>query len=493
MEKKLLTLICFGILQSFYAQTFVEMSDTNISEVLISAIAFSDIDGDNDPDLIVTGRGPENIPISELYINDGDGNFTLMPDTTLKPVDTGSVTFADIDNDGDQDLLIAGTNYVDGTITTTLYTNDGAGNFTEVVGTPFDGFLTGSIDFADIDNDGDLDVLITGTTDAASATARIAKLYTNDGDGNFTEVSGTPFVGVWYSDAAFADIDGDEDLDLIIMGEDDPLQINTRLYTNDGTGNFTEVTSSLQDLALGSVTFLDIDGDNDQDVILCGQKLSPLERLTKLYTNDGAGNFTEIADTPFESIDRSSIAVADVDNDLDILLSGTVTGNPYSNISKLYLNDGVGDFTEFVDAPFEGVDFGSIAFTDIDGDNDQDILITGREGNDATGNVGPVALLYRNDLIILPTENYVLDTIDFNIFPNPISGNKLNLQYVSLDAGVLDIKVFDLRGRVLFEQRENVIPGEQNIDINITSLSTGNYIINLDNGFNIGMRKFIVD
>ena len=72
-----------------------------------------------------------------------------------------SIAFADIDNDNDQDVLITG--YIDwGQPNTKLYTNDGSGNFAEVTGTPFDGVRDGSIAFADIDNDNDQDLLITG-------------------------------------------------------------------------------------------------------------------------------------------------------------------------------------------------------------------------------------------------------------------------------------------------------------------------------------------
>ncbi|MCD4730327.1 MAG: VCBS repeat-containing protein [Bacteroidales bacterium] len=116
-------------------------------------------------------------------------------------VDHSSIAFADIDNDNDQDVLIAGLNSF-GQDIAKLYTNDGSGFFTEVTGTPFDVAFVGSVTFADIDNDNDQDVLITGLP---------TTLYTNDGNGFFTEVTGSPFyLG---SDGAFADIDNDNDQD----------------------------------------------------------------------------------------------------------------------------------------------------------------------------------------------------------------------------------------------------------------------------------------
>ena len=58
------------------------------------------------------------------------------PQPTLQDSDVGAMTMADIDNDGDLDLMLTGKNILGPTLST-LYTNDGNGNFTEVTGTPF--------------------------------------------------------------------------------------------------------------------------------------------------------------------------------------------------------------------------------------------------------------------------------------------------------------------------------------------------------------------
>ena len=81
-----------------------------------------------------------------------------------------------------------------------------AQTFTEVEGTPFEDVWQSSIAFSDVDGDGDKDVLITGYTYGSSSNGLIAKLYTNDGGGSFTEVTGTPFEGVKYGSIAFSDV-----------------------------------------------------------------------------------------------------------------------------------------------------------------------------------------------------------------------------------------------------------------------------------------------
>ena len=103
------------------------------------------------------------------------------------------------------------------------------GNFTEMAGTPFDGVGSSSIAFSDVDGDGDNDVLITGENNSPEG---ISKLYTNDGMGNFTEMVGTPFDGVGISSIAFSDVDGDGDADVLITGVNNSFERTSKLYTN---------------------------------------------------------------------------------------------------------------------------------------------------------------------------------------------------------------------------------------------------------------------
>lgn len=80
---------------------------------------------------------------------------------------------------------------------------------------PFTGVYSSSTVFADVDGDTDKDVLISGYNKDMGP---ITKLYTNDGSGKFAEKLDTKFIGVFYSSNAFADIDGDGDLDVLITG-----------------------------------------------------------------------------------------------------------------------------------------------------------------------------------------------------------------------------------------------------------------------------------
>ena len=374
---------------------FSEKIDTPFEGFNQSVMAIADIDGDDDPDVVITGMASSGARISKLYTNDGQGNFTEAQNNPFDPLTDGSITFADVDGDTDLDLLITGaspTAYL-----SKLFFNDGSGNFTESLDAPFADVGEGSAAFADIDNDGDQDVLITGIAPSASFDP-ISKLYQNDGLGNFTEISGTSFVPVINGATAFADIDGDNDPDVLITGESTSGEAVSELYINNGNGNFNLSTNNpIEENIDGSIAFADVDGDNDLDVIIVGitgQNLTTI--ITKQYLNDGQGNFTELLNTPFDVINDGTIDFADVDgdNDLDVLLTGN---NNYSSssISKLYFNDGQGNFSS--SAPFKGASECSIAFADIDGDNDQDLLITGKELTPNSLGQLSFSELYRND------------------------------------------------------------------------------------------------
>ena len=294
-------------------------------------------------------------------------------------IKSGSFSLADIDNDNDLDIIIAGSGNTSDILK--LYKNDGAGIFTEVLDTPFEGWIVqGSTTFLDIDNDSDL--LITGLDSSYSG---VSKLYTNDGTGIFTEVLDTPFEGVEQSSVSVSDIDNDGDQDLIITGRANDLTAISKLYTNDGTGIFIEVPDTpFQAVVQGSTAFSDIDNDGDQDLMITGH-YGGFNVISRLYTNDGSGIFTEVPNTPFESV-SSEISFSDIDNDgdQDVLIT---SGSGGVRKTKLYINDGSGVFTEVLDMPFDGVVSASISFLD----GDQDVMISGNNNSQER-----VTKLYKN-------------------------------------------------------------------------------------------------
>lgn len=532
-----------GVTSKFYINdgsgNFTEDLGTPFADVSSSSIAFSDVDGDGDQDVLITGMSNYEA-VTKLYYNDGRGDFTenIPP---IAQVSTSSIAFFDVDGDGDEDVLVTG-EIQSGDFSTAkrvskLYKNNGVGTFTEVTGTPFEGVRYGSIAFSDVDDDGDNDVLITGMT---QNWAEIASLYINDGTGGFTIMSGTPFEAVRYSSIAFSDVDGDGDQDVLIAGEDDRENRISKLYTNDGTGNYTEVMDTpFVGVMRGSIAFSDVDNDGDNDVLITGLTNPTIggvdAHIARLYSNNGAGRFTEVTNTIFTGVRYSSVAFADVDGDgdSDVLIAGQswpdyesstklytnnggtftenstvhfdaiiyasfdfsdvdgdgdsdvlISGyNGIERIAKLYVNDGLATFTELPGTSFKGVSYGSIAFSDMDGDGDSDLLITGSGS----------ANLYTNDGRVSEIDELVFNsTINITLFPNPTSPTILFLNYDALTLNKITLKVYNTSGVLQSQVRKSAVLGQQTISIDISSLAKGTYFIELDNGMEKGIGKFVV-
>lgn len=486
--KTTLPFIFLLLSQLLSAQDFTESVQVPAIEgVEYGSISFADVDGDNDEDFLVTGRSSNSgFTIAKLFMNDGMGNFTEMLGTPFFGVRDGDAAFADVDGDDDLDVLITGTNMQTVEITK-LYLNDGVGNFTELTGLPFVNLSLSTVSFADIDGDDDQDVLITGN----DGNSRLTKLYTNDGSANFSEVIDAPFDGIRSGSTAFADIDNDNDVDLLITGLSNNSGRIAKLYRNDGLGNFTEIENTpFDEVDESAVAFADVDGDMDLDLLITGSRLTSLNSpTTKLYTNDGSGTFTEVIDMPFDDILQGAVAFADVDGDSDPDL--LITGRDDVNVLfvKLYNNDGMGTFSEVMDTPFEAVKHSSVAFSDIDSDSDQDVLIIGRntDGDRTTK-------IYLNNSMTTSIES-VSERLDFEftLYPNPTKADQVKVTYQSTNEGPLKVTIFDLNGSEVIQKELPFSIRQETFLIDINTLSKGTYVFELLDGKKKGVRQFMVE
>jgi hypothetical protein len=472
----------FFITQTLFAQLFTEVSTPEL-EAAVGSIAVSDVNGDNHNDVLITGQNISGGKIAKLYMNDGMGNFTEIIGTTFDGVEQSSIAFSDVNDDGNEDILITGQ---DNTFfgSAKLYINDGLGNFTEMVGTTFAGVIRSSIAFSDVNGDNHEDVLITGLNNSNEVST---KLYINDGTGIFTEMIGTPFEAISRGSIAFADINGNGNNDVLITGRNNSNQEITKLYTNDGLGNFTEMTGTpFEGVAVSSIAFSDINGDSNEDVLITGQ-VSSNEGIAKIYTNDGMGNFSEMIGTPFDGVAASSIAFSDVNGDgnEDVFISGV--NNTSEQIAKLYINDGVGNFAEILGTSFEGIQNGSIAFSDFNGNGNNDVLIIGRNSS-----TQPSTKLYINEGISSTNDLNNRFNLSFTTFPNPLKSNNLNLSFNSLSNDFITVTIFGDNGTLLSQYKKFTGIGQQTISVPTASLIPGNYLIQLDNGKDKGVAKFIV-
>ncbi|MFO7092750.1 FG-GAP repeat domain-containing protein, partial [Limnospira platensis] len=251
------------------------------------------------------------------------------------------------------------------------------------------GVYLSSVATADFNGDGDIDILLTGRN---SRFQPISRVYLNDGSGGFTQATNISLTGVDFSSVATADFNGDGDIDILLTGRDSSFQPISRVYLNDGSGGFTHATNiSLTGVRYSSVATADFNGDGDIDILLTGRDSSN-NRISRVYLNDGSGGFTHATNISLTGVNNGSVATADFngDGDIDILLTGRDSSN--NPISRVYLNDGSGGFTHATNISLTGVRYSSVATADFNGDGDIDILLTGRDSSN-----NRISRVYLND------------------------------------------------------------------------------------------------
>ena len=238
-----------------------------------------DVENDGDLDIYVLNFAGTNF----LYLNDGIGNFTKFNNSPIVTDNDQSIvaSWGDYDNDGDLDLFKG----IGGNTSNILYENSGTLNFFNANNSVIssDKFSTLGASWADIDNDGDLDLFV------ANFLGQNNSLYINNGDKTFTQIKTGAIVndGGRSVGTSFGDIDNDGDLDLFIGNYTE----NNFLYLNDGTPNytFTKVTAGAVVSDMGNtfgVSMCDYDNDGDIDVFACNQD----NQKNFLYRNDGNSN-----------------------------------------------------------------------------------------------------------------------------------------------------------------------------------------------------------
>lgn len=416
---------------------------------------------------------------------------------------------ADLDGDGHDDILSASS----GDDTIAWYKNeDGFGNFgVQQTIANFD-----QVDFvhaADLDGDDDLDVI------ASSFALDFIFWYENiDGLGTFGLGQTVSNAVDLPKEVLAADLDGDDDLDLVSVSRDDN---KLAWYENlDGLGDFgPQIVLSTDVLSAVSIDLVDIDGDLDTDILVTAgsdRKIYWFENL------DGLGTFNSgniVIDDPSAGFFISVMGV-DIDGDDDIdVISAEFSGNRVAWYENL---DGAGNF-----GPQQEIDLTlnlpSIAYAfDVDGDNDMDVLsqsspdmkIVWYENLDGAGNFGPQQIvsteangprsLYATDFdqdtdldlsvasnadgTIGWFENLTLLDIEengipqFRLYPNPV------IDYLSintLDIYIDKVEIYDISGRLF-----KTVSEEFN-QIDLREFNKGIFIIRIYSQSSINSVKVI--
>lgn len=291
---------------------FSNDGDTSFTEITTGSIvntqtysdyaAWADFDRDGILDLFV-GRG-FNILKNQLFFGHGDGTFT---EVTGQPVVTESArthgcAWGDYDNDGWPDLFVANSDNQ----ANALYHNNGDSTFTRIItGEIFtDGGFSIRSTWGDYDNDGFLDMFV------SNGQGEDNFLYHNEGDGTFSKITTGDIVndGGASQSPLWADFNNDGWLDLLVTNGFFGLGDRTFLYWNNGDGTFTkELTDTIvtePGWGLGC-SYADIDRDGDLDVVM-GKGLSSTED-NAIYLNNGNSNHWLSVECEGQRSNRSAI------------------------------------------------------------------------------------------------------------------------------------------------------------------------------------------
>ncbi|MFI4916598.1 MAG: FG-GAP-like repeat-containing protein [Phycisphaerales bacterium JB060] len=329
-----------------------------------AGVALGDLDGDGDPDAVVSLRTTSRLVVAR---SDGAGGFALDGDHAVagRPLE---VSLADVDGDGDLDAIAA---CLDGFVSVLINAGDGTfADASNIESLP----LASSLSVGDLDGDGDADLLV-----GSDATGELA-LMLGDGAGGFAAPQIIAHAGG--SDTALADFDGDGRLDILAATRGGP---GAMVLLNLGDGSFAPgielVPGGIVTLAAG-----DVDGDGNPDAVL----VAPQWFWIHVVPGNGDGTFEE--PVRYETARRCDPAtLADMDGDG---APEIVTANRSGEDIGVMFNDGSGGFGQ---QRLYKVGLGPVALAtaDVNGDGVTDVVTANGEGmamaavlGDGTGLLG---------------------------------------------------------------------------------------------------------
>ncbi|MEL6835621.1 MAG: T9SS type A sorting domain-containing protein [Bacteroidota bacterium] len=323
----------------------------------------SDLDGDGDMDILTSSSNDDRI---SWYENtDGQGDFNLKETISTSVNGAVSIRAADLDNDGDQDVVC--TSDFDDEIVWFENTNgQGDFGFEQIITT--DILAVEDIHLADPDGDGDIDIFSTSSLDD-----QIAWYENTDGMGSFDNLNIVTQSAENPQSILAVDIDGDGDLDALGASFDDD---RIAWYENiDGQANLWQqqtITNTAFDARFAFAQ--DLDGDNDLDV------LAAFEDEIAWYENvDGAGNFSAAQTVTTLTDDPNIVLAADIDGDgdQDVISASSLT----DRIAWHENLNGQGNFGTLQLLNVEVSSINEIVIRDLDGDGDLDIAYTDSFGD----------------------------------------------------------------------------------------------------------------
>ncbi len=414
MKKNYIIVLIILTFSNLHSQiTFTDVTSSPFiafNSSCVESLAWGDYDNDGDEDLFLTTNPGTDI----LMRNDGNDVFTDVATSSgiTEVYGTTGCVFGDFDNDGDLDIFAVSSTVtvIDGVSTPdpdVLYENLGAasGYTFQSVSSSFSGITkvesNRGVALFDYNRDGLLDIYVNASFNEEVPGSGNDLVYKNLGGLKFEEVATSIGINAVNTGVGVVpvDINADGWIDLFTGNRSsDP----NKLFLNDGTGNFIDITTSAGINALGlGMGVLSFDYDNDLDMDLYwttwpGSGTASTLVPNAFYQNQGNNTFTDITiPTATEDLTGWGIScnAGDINNDRFVDFFITNGFSPTSSQSLLMLNNNGAIFNDITTAVLGDLTYDArgVAFADYDNDGDMDICLTGAPGNDTR--------LWRNDSV----------------------------------------------------------------------------------------------
>ena len=505
---------------------FIEKNGTNnplsngIGNSTITAIpTFVDIDNDGDYDAVISddigkfsflkNTGTPTNPVfalqtgSENLFIEFDGYISASMGNSARYLNSN---FADIDNDGDKDMII-GTlngkvNYYKNYGTSTLASFDLSKAKEGVI-------ISSNVTFADIDGDGDNDALFAGTY--FEGLFYYKNIGTNTSPIYSTvEETNNPFYGLpiqyFFLAPTLADIDGDKDLDLIIGQYYLYSFMETsgifQYFKNIGTITSPEFSlqvgtnnplDKIDEGSLSKPTFIDLDSDGDLDFISARESYSytGLDYYKNIGNSSNPIFIKQIGtNNPLPSSGACFAPIFvyfDGDDDMDLVVG---TSSYYISQLRYFQNIGTPSFPILIELtglnnPFNSIQQGSTfspTFVDIENDGDLDLFVAKKGGAFA---------FYENTSIIKTT---TIDNLPINSnndlvsFPNPVN-DQLSFSLNDAIGSNLNVTILDVTGTELLNKTYTNDGASMNL--NVANLHPGVYVLKLSAEAKSSVVRFV--